>query len=490
MTKSNSARFSIQLIITLFFCIAGNLFAVDVKSHWPEGQERTYQYKMGTAIIGTQTATLVGTATLPEHGRTYYFDMNVNLDMSSVGQSLKIDMACSLFCSFHGLPKHYYVEYHINREEVKVTGDIIDDRFVAHSVGGVDTAVSFNIPPGTFLVDNNFVAQWQMMFADLELTPGDTHSIDILIPQALHRLPMKLVVLGNKTIEMNDREVECTVSQIDFVNSTFYTDSDKKLLRVVDSRKSLIIDLLPEGMAVEDAAGGTFWSTFHRRLLIWGLFAVWVSLLLAFLGRKGIKNRDYWLLFAATGAAFALVVVVQAPMQHKLSRAIFSGIGSKGSALYVAAFVIALISAIFQETLKAGLIWLRWYLADDKPNLKLMIGLGAAAGAGFGFVESCWLLGTAFATGVVEFLSLPVWERIITMIFHVSTGVLLGYGIGRRQIWQYWLLAASLQTFGTFSIVFWRQGFVDAYIFQGFLTIFYLIILVIAVQVSRRIERR
>ncbi|MFH1894230.1 MAG: hypothetical protein ABIK83_16290 [Candidatus Zixiibacteriota bacterium] len=484
-------RFLIQLIINLFFCLAANLFAADVKSHWPEGQERTYQYKMGTAIIGTQTAKLVGTVTLPGHGRTYYFDMKVNLDMSSVGQSFKMDMACSLFCSLRGLPKHYYGEYHINREEVRVTGDIIDDRFVAHSVGGgVDTLVSFDMPPGTFLVDNNFVAQWQLMFANLELTPGDTHSIDILIPQALRRLPMKLVVLGNETIEVNKREVECTVSQIDFVNSRFYTDSSGKLMRVVDSRQSLIIDLLPEGTTAEDAAGGTFWSTFHRRLLICGLFAVWVSMLLVLLGRRGIKNRDYWLLFAVSGAAFALVVVVQAPIQHKLSRAIFSGIGSKGSALYLAAFVIALVSGIFQETLKAGLIWLRWYLADDKPNLKLMIGLGAAAGAGFGFVESCWLTGSAFATGVMGFVSLPVWERIITTIFHVSTGVLLGYGIGRRQIWQYWLLAASLHTFGNFSIVFWRQGFVDAYIFEGFLTIFYLVVLVIAVQVSRRIARR
>jgi hypothetical protein len=490
VARSQVFRIALLLIVALSVSADG---ATDIRTHWQEGETRTYHFRMGIRSLGTHTARFVEAKEAPGIGVICLFEMDVNLDMTSVGHDFKTERACSLFCSAAGFPLRYVVDYRVGTTASSIDAVIQRGVFRGSADGiGLDSTFEINIPPETYLCDNDFIAQWQMVFADIDLQPGDTHTVDILIPEDMRRVPISLVVIGTEPVAVGNESVLCTVVSAERINYRFYVGPDRKIHRVVEPRQGLVIDLMPSGESDTETSAqtGTFWRTLPRRALIWTVYAVWGLIFLAFLGRDGMSRLDSWAVLAVAGGAFGLVFAVQAPVQREVAKTVFTAIGARGVGIYIGAFITALVSGTFQEALKMAPVWLNWYRLEQKPNLGLMMALGAAAGAGFGVVEACWLTGGAYAAGHVGLVSPVIWERLVTVFFHVGTGALLGYGVGRKQLWQYWLLAATLHTFASFTVVFLRQGFVDAMIFLSFLTIFYLAVLFIAKGALRKIQRR
>jgi hypothetical protein len=480
-------------MLTFVLAATNGTSAADIRSHWAEGEKRTYHFRMGLQSLGTHTAEFVGVEDLPGFGGTCLFEMDVDLDMSPLGHDVKTERTCSLYYSMHGLPRRYIAHYKRDGQVGWIDAVVQRDVFRGFARGlAPDTAFSVRVPPGTYLCDGDFIAQWQMVFADIDLKPGDTHHVDIIIPEDLRRLPMKIVVTGYEPVTVDTATVVCAVARVDLINHRFYVGPDGTLLRAVEPRQGLVVDLMTSeaGEAERPADATTFWRTLSRRLLIWLGFGVWGTILLAILGSKGMKRIDYWVVLAVTGAAFGLVFALQVPLLREVAKVIFTMTGTKGAGIYLGALVTAVISGMFQEALKVGPVFFNWNRFEQKPNLAVMTALGAAGGVGFGLVEACWLAGGAFAAGHVGLLSVVVYERFVKMVFHVGTGVLLGYGVGRRMAWQYWLAAVLLHAFADFSVIFVRQGFVDAIIFISFLTLFYFAIAAYGIALVRRVRRR
>lgn len=490
--RASITRKSCLIIALMILLQASMASAAGIATVWESGQERTYRFSIGSAPIGTHTAKLIGSESVPGVGNVYLFEMNVMIDMTALGQSFRADLLCSLYCDARGNPKRYISEYVRNGERTTLHANIMNDVFAGSGTGSeFDTTFSLNLPPRTSLADNNFISQWEIAFYSVDLTVGTTQKIDILVPQLLKRIPMDVTIAGREQIQFGDETIECTVARIDLIKNVFYIADDGRLLRVVDTRQNLIIELMTES-EVSEAPESTsiFWSTIHKRAMIWAFYAAIAMACIMMLARGSLSRADYWLLFAMSGITFALVVYIQAPIQQRLAGIVFRAVGSVGLGAYVAAFVIAAVSGLFQESFKTLLIWFRWNQAGDRPNLTSMIALGAMVGAGFGMVEACWLTGGIYAAGALDLVSLGVWERLITIIFHTAMGALLGYGIGRKLIWQYLTITVILHSFGNFAIVFVRHGYIDAFVFEAFLTVYYLALFIVAMVVLRRIITR
>ncbi len=490
--KASVMRKSCLILALMILLQASMAFAAGIATVWDIGEMRTYRFSIGSAPIGTHTAKLIGSESVPGVGHLYLFEMKVMLDMTALGQSFRADLSCSLYCDARGTPKRYISEYVLNDERATLRADIVNDVFMGSGTGsGFDTTFSFNIPPATSLADNNFISQWEIAFYSVDLTVGSTQTIDILIPQLLKRIPMEVTIVGREQVQFGDETVKCTVAKIDLIKNLFYIADDGRLLRVVDTRQNLIIDLLTESEASETPESeSVFWSSIHRRAIIWAFYAAIAMACILLFARGSLSRSDHWLLFAMSGITFALVVYVQAPIQQRLSGVVFRSIGSSGTGTYVAALVIAAVSGLFQEAFKSLLIWFRWNQDGDRPNLRSMIALGAMVGAGFGMVEACWLTGGLFAVGALGLVSLAVWERLITILFHTAMGAILGYGIGRRQLWQFLAITAVLHGFGNFTIVFVRHGYIDAFVFEAFLTVYDLALFIVALVLLHKVTKR
>jgi RsiW-degrading membrane proteinase PrsW (M82 family) len=112
--------------------------------------------------------------------------------------------------------------------------------------------------------------------------------------------------------------------------------------------------------------------------------------------------------------------------------------------------VPALLTGLIQETLKLIPLLLAGRWLKLKPIA--LISLGAFIGAGFGWVEACHIVAPLFQARALTGYTLI--ERVFTIMFHATMGAALGYGVARKQIWQFWLAAVGLHTLGTYLIVF------------------------------------
>jgi hypothetical protein len=477
----------------LVLLIAADAFGSGILSDWREGERRTYEIRMGAKVLGSHTAEFVGSEDFAGLGRIVIIEMHADLDMSSVGIDLNVQQSCSLYCTTAGIPIRYFATYERNNQIGSIDATIQQSMFAGFCHGlGADTSFALAIPPGTYLCDENFISQWQMVFYGLDLVPGDTHDVNIVIPRSIRRVPTELVVAGMEPVEIGDETFDCTVVNVGEINHRFFIGPNGRMIRAIEPRQGLVIDLISSevGAPEPQPKGSEFFNTLPRRILIWAVYLVWGVIVLSAFARAGFRRAEFWILLAVGGVVYVLVPLLQVPVLREAAKTIFRSIGTGGTAMYIGALMTALVSGAFQETLKLAPIWFNWSRLESKPNLKQMTLLGAAVGAGFGVVEACWMTGGPFSTGHISLLSLVVWERLMTILFHTGTGILLSYGIGRRQVWQYWLVAIILHLIAALPIVFMRMGYVDAVISEALLTVIYLAVIAYSVTLLKRMQRR
>jgi len=474
----------------LFSFVRPALSAEDFRLRWSRGETREYRLKMGSAEIGREFATYIGTQNFPEVGTVYEFSIASHLDLSPVGQDTELQYTSKIAYMPGGVPVQYeaiYVEQgDTSRIRLSIRGNEVKGAY--YSEYG-DSSVYISVVPGTFICDRNFTAHWDIVFGVVDPPPGDTIKMNVLIPRITRRHQLPAISVGTESIVYAGETVECAVKSVPMVNQRFYIGPDGNLLKVVDPRRSLIIDLIPPGEETLQPERG-FFSTIHRRLLIWFCYLVWVVMVLFFFIRYEIRRPLIWIIFAVAGALFGFVFLVQAPIQQKSAQAIFRALGSTGSGAYIVALISSLISGLIQESLKLAPMWLFWYLLTRKPRLEDSTILGAAAGAGFGFVEACWITGGAFALGALSLLSMTVLDRMTAIVFHTMTGLILGYGLGRRKILPYWLIAVVVHMIAKFMLVFLSTGAIDIYFYQFFLLIYYAVIFYFVYKLMKYIRLR
>jgi hypothetical protein len=131
-----------------------------------------------------------------------------------------------------------------------------------------------------------------------------------------------------------------------------------------------------------------------------------------------------WVGLGVGGLLYALVILIQMPLQmYLVEKLLIPGIAAGGSP-YLWGIFPALTSGIIQEFLIAGLILVFAFVVKVRPDRLTVIG--AVCGAGFGIVEGCYLATLALN---VDLFSWHLLERGFTILFHATSGALLGHAL-------------------------------------------------------------
>ncbi len=148
------------------------------------------------------------------------------------------------------------------------------------------------------------------------------------------------------------------------------------------------------------------------------------------------------LAFVAGAAVFApAIALVQVPLQVLTHRWVVANLATANQA--VLAIPVVLLSGLVQEPAKllAALVGSGAARPARTRGAKETLGVGVAAGAGFGFLEAAVILSLAFRAdsvpaGAPAGLGVPALERALAILFHLSsTGLALyawrsGFGRG------------------------------------------------------------
>ena len=192
--------------------------------------------------------------------------------------------------------------------------------------------------------------------------------------------------------------------------------------------------------------------------------------------RNIIKKHWLWIvLIISPFFTLAAFTFIQVPLQSRWG---FEAIQTWGdetlkSLLLISIIPAAVISGLVVEGAKMVPAVIYWFANHRKISLKTGLLIGAAAGAGFGVLETQHVFNTVFiqgwdidiiqSYGLFAYISL-FWERFFITALHVAVCALAGYGLAKGKGWQFYLLASILHAIMEYILIIIKAQIIE---FEG-----------------------
>jgi len=189
------------------------------------GEEYTYEFYSNGSYIGYNKYKVVG-----KEGENYLIESEVDLGFT-IDAKYTITKEC--------VPVHYEFVAYVNNEKQTVSCKFTEGNVhEAATKGDQKFEKDIKLEEGTYLLDNNMIGQWALMFKTIELKTGDSYVIPMFAAQ-----PMKAL-----KIEMKVGEIEKTEGhdcyKLDFPEMKYFMYiSEGKLIKMETKDKTLVIIL-------------------------------------------------------------------------------------------------------------------------------------------------------------------------------------------------------------------------------------------------------
>ncbi|GAI27630.1 unnamed protein product, partial [marine sediment metagenome] len=213
------------------------------------------------------------------------------------------------------------------------------------------------------------------------------------------------------------------------MTATLYYTSDKRLVKVdLPDYDFRIYQDLVESVKTKPTEAVSPPFSFVRLIAMFPHYAAYllfsVIALIFFMG-GGYRWVESYLGCLIGGLLFVVTIVTLVPLQELIIQQWLIPSMSAGESLYYVGIFPALVSGIIQELLKlAALLLLVFW---RKPKKYRYAVLGAFCGAGFALFEACHVTGFTIA----PLFRWGLLERGALIMYHVSSGALLGRAISR-----------------------------------------------------------
>lgn len=188
------------------------------------------------------------------------------------------------------------------------------------------------------------------------------------------------------------------------------------------------------------------------------LFGVIIALLFGAIWIACFKPplfQRLWLWEILAGSAIVTLIAVsfiQVPLQNAISKDINELMSAYNivRAMLLNGIPLAIVAGLVQEGAKLIPPVIYWLLQKRDVNTRLMIIIGAIAGAGFGIFEAQWIHNIYFASGwnweLVQnagpIAFLPFLLTFSTVAFHTGACALNCYGLAKGFGWLSYLVIA------------------------------------------------
>ena len=426
----------ILFLVAILVCLGGPLQAqrsvsgaASLEDFRPDGELRMWTFVVKDSTIGRLFSTVKGRTTI-NGVDAYIIEQRLGLDYTRLGSGVTIDVEGRQFVAADGTYLGCDLQIKTGDQtaqlELKRDGDTLRG-YVER--GGQETDQQYHFSADGFAADVYLLDMHELFLAMRDIKVGDTISDTMFVPQIMQKQYVEATVnmFVNKQVykgALFDSTFVIVYSQPQ--RQAFYFTPDKRLVKVEIPSLQLkayldIVRVFDVGASEETdhALGG-----FVARLPVFTAYLILGLASLVFFAGRAYRRPVTWLAFLSGGVAYLPVIVTQMPLQmYLVERLLIPGIAGGGSPYFWGLFP-ALTTGVTQELLKVGLILLFGILA--KLRTDRMVIIGAVCGAGFGIVEGCHLAMLAIN---VELFSWHLLERGFMILFHTTSGALLGYGL-------------------------------------------------------------
>jgi hypothetical protein len=426
-----------------------------IDQYWLEGEKKIYSFTVDGVEIGRLEAIMDDI--YKKNGRVYCdIEEKLTLDFSLREQGYIFGVDGQLTVSGTGYFRSGEIDIRVDdrEENIRLAYDASAKQIVIRRGDEEQATRSIDAPRPVFALDNYMIDQFEIALATHSLEPGKTIIIPGLSIQRIYTAEHEFHVLGKVQIQYG--AFIDSVWQVDMLRpaqSSIYIDRKHRIVKLVDSAQDIVAEMIIDPFAERRAPQKSLFERINDqmvRLPIYGIYLLVSVIWLLFLGRGGFGIRWSYLLFILGGLVYPIIYITQAPIQKYYAIQVLAPALAAGESIFVPAVIPALMTGLIQESLKLIPLLIVVHLVKPKPVS--LISLGAFIGAGFGFVEASHIIAPMFQERLLTGYILI--ERVFTVLSHTIMGALLGYGIARKKIWQFWLAAAGLHGLGNYLIIF------------------------------------
>ena len=429
--------------------------AKTIGDFWTKGEKKTYQFVFGGLDTGRLEATLDD---IIKEGGSTRFEINEKLTLDSIPQIMPGPLVVEGKLTVDALGRFLSVDYRIRaaggEEELHAVynagaGTVTIGR---GDDGRAEQTIEVSGP--VFIFDPYMLDQLELALAMNTLSREGRFALKLLSPQRMFAAEYEFSVPGRVQVRYGAfADSVWQVNMISPAQSTVYVDRKHRLVKFLESDQKLEAETLYDPFAARKAGSKGIFGWVNNqmsRLPIYGFYALISLACLIFLARDSYRLRWSYVLLILGGIAYQFIFITQVPLQEFYALKVLAPALAMGQSIFIGAIVPALLTGLIQQALKLVPLLIAMRLPKIKPMA--FISLGAFVGAGFGFVEACQIAGPVFQSRTMT--SFTLVERIFTVLFHTTTGALMGYGVAQRKIWQYWLASSGLHALSSYLIVF------------------------------------
>jgi len=189
------------------------------------GEEYTYEFYSNGSYIGHNKYKVVG-----KEGENYLIESEVDLGFT-IDAKYTITKEC--------MPVHYEFVAYVNNEKQTVSCEFTEGNvYEAATKGDQKFEKDIKLEKGTYLLDNNMIGQWALMFKTMELKTGDSYVIPMFAAQPMKALKIEMKVGEIEKIEGHD------CYKLDFPEMKYFMYiSEGELIKMETKDKTLVIIL-------------------------------------------------------------------------------------------------------------------------------------------------------------------------------------------------------------------------------------------------------
>ncbi len=409
-------------------------------------------------VIGTQQAICAGTQWIAATEESLYvFNMETHAVFQRQGKTLDTELKSKACYYDTGLPRHYEYDLSIMNANVSHYGTFARDGY-----SGVTTRFGvrqpFNLPLESWpaLFDNNFALEWELAMNMMDLAPGDSLVARVVIPQISQMVPVQVVARENQVVKFEGENVAVRVLELIELSQVLYIAHDGKLIRAVDPKQNTIVQRLASGVQAK-VERPSFFATVSSRAGGYSLLLLFAAAWAVLFGWRRQLRADSLLVFVGGALLYWLAIVILEPLQQ-LYFSFALNPSSPSSNTYMTLLGSALVFAIIEQ-LAILLPVAGVHFAPYRKNPAIYIAIGAACGAGFGFMQSVNL--TAFAADGSILSGDLMLQKFGLIGISAASGALFGLFISVRASFWFYLIPVGIKTLQNWTAAFLQKGALD-----------------------------
>ncbi len=432
-----------------------------ISDYRPTGETRIWRFSRADSALGQLTSQIMGSKDI-EGREARIVRQQITMDVGRPGNRTILESNGEHYVQPDGgfLGDRRDKTIGDDSEELNMyrRGDSLVGEFTRNGTTG-PINYYFNFADPAFSFDQLYLDELEMFLAMHDFAVGDTVREDVFIPPVLLKGEFLAIVRQFRGAALaNGRMDSVFVIDVRQPRSIqVYFTRDKRLVQASFIGQDILAyqDVIQNRVTSNTSQPGFSLSRLLHLIPAYLLYLIFGAIALAFFAVRSLRSGRTYMAVLAGAIGFAVIPLVQTPIQMWLFEDLLLPQLSSGGSPYFWSLFPALAAGLVQTTLVIGIMAILFKAFE--PSRGQIVVLGAAVGVGLGIVEACHI--AAFSAG--DFFSLPLLERAFMILFHTVAGALIGWGLVAGWRHQRWITAAlvvvAANTFLRYLPIFVQQ---------------------------------